>query len=161
MSTHLDSVIERLIGIPIERAQLGHGSFLTFDLGQPNHGEQDRWEWHIWIYCCYWNMFRNESMITHCEDDRPRIASNVESLVGSSLSQITVGVDGASEFRFSEGTALKTTPWEEEAESWMIYTPEGVVLTFNFDGTWDFVKGDESIDQPLKQPLPQARPAKG
>ena len=161
MSTHLDSVIQRLIGLPIEQAQLGHGSFLTFDLGKPLKGEQERREWHVWIYCCYWEMFRNESSVTHCEDNRLSISNSVESLAGRLFSKIAVGIDGGSEFQFSDGTSIRTFPWEEEAESWMIYTPEGIVLTLNSDGTWDYVRGDKSIDHPLKQPLAQPRQTGG
>ena len=135
MSIHLESVIERLIDIPIKRARLGYGSFLTIDLGEPIQGEKNRWEWHVWIYCCYWKLYRNDLLITHCEDDGSRITSEIEAIEGRCLTQLVVGVDGCSEFRFSGGSVLKTTPWEEESESWMIYTPEGVVLTLNHDGT--------------------------
>ena len=150
-------VTQRLIGLPIECAKKGHGSFLTFDLGQRLKSEEERREWHVWIYCCYWELFVGDSSLSHCEDEVISIEKAVKRLEGRSIEAIAVEESGNCIFRFSGGEALEIYPWEEDTESWMIYTPEGLVLSFNSTGTWDFVRGDCSVGEVLKQSIPQVR----
>lgn len=137
-----DSIIGRLTGLPIELAELGHGSFLTFRLGRLIEGEEPMREWLVWIFCCYWEMYKDGSLVSHCEDDKFSMASSVDVLGGCSVSRITVESDGSSEFVFSDGTILQTTPWQEEATSWMIFTPDRTTLSFESDGTWGFTPHD-------------------
>jgi hypothetical protein len=129
MNVVLEENFKKLLRIPSWNVKQGHGSFLTFDFGQPllEIGEVHRQEagpqfpatqsrhvflhgeWHLWIYCCSWAIRQEGKPIAHSESSREviRIACNV--LHGQSLMAVEiVPVTGKTEFTFDLGGVMET-----------------------------------------------------
>jgi hypothetical protein len=159
-----------LLGKPCWRVRRVHGSFLTFEFGEPHleiheprkldpsrserlhqlfarrrvfiHGE-----WHLWIYCCDWIVTAGDERIgessTHERMDR---AAN--ELDGQALISVR-GEGGRWYFDFDLGGRLETRPYEKYLatnEQWHLYEASGYVLTVQADGSFTHAQGDERPD---------------
>ncbi len=178
---------EPLYGKPCWNAKHGHGSFLTFEFGDP-HLEIDepqepkptwspkvqkqfsrrhvwvRGQWHLWIYCCNWRVTSGSELIGE--------SSTVE-LMNAAASQldghklVLVSADQASSqwrFDFDLGGCLETWPYPAEAdrsdrilEQWNLYEPSGYVLTVRADGAYSYQPGNDDAGADVWV-LPQPQP---
>jgi hypothetical protein len=114
---------------------LGHGSFLTLELGavraagEPGRGP--RGVFHLWIYCAAWRIETAAEMIACSEDPRERLQSVVTVLDGHTLRAAQVQWPSLSaSFHFDGGLVLRTfTLTTAEYEHWFFYQPDETVLT--------------------------------
>lgn len=109
----IQSVFADFIGRPAWQVQRGYGSFLTFEFGAPRlivreprtaTSESEkvragaarrlitaRGDWHLWIYCCDWEVRSGGSLIGTSSDDDEAMARAAKILDGQKLSQVAIG----------------------------------------------------------------------
>jgi hypothetical protein len=163
----------KVYGVPSWHVRQGYGSFLTFEFGIPRQeiepvinrepkGEFPRrnrlvticGDWHLWIYCCGWRITQDGSVLATFESPRESIAAACGPLNGQALVEFTFQPErGESVFRFDLGGKLTTAPYDDDLlEQWMLYCPDGHVLTYRSDGafshgTVDTKDGDEEFSK--------------
>jgi len=130
----------------------GHGSFLTFEFGEPNLEVTERrsaekgsrrlavvhGEWHLWIYCCHWKALEHGEKLAWSADSDTVIGRATAMLNGQKLLSVTVTPsEGRSTFTFDLGGSLETWPYGGDAteEQWTIMT-EAEAFTYRADGTY-------------------------
>jgi hypothetical protein len=100
-----------------------------------------RGQWHLWIHCCYWNLNLKDAPLTHNESSDSKIEEALRILNGQQL--ISVNIDRSSrhtKFEFDLGAVFETAPYEDldddgdPYESWLLFFPDGNVLTYRADG---------------------------
>jgi hypothetical protein len=161
----LHAAFEPIRGLPGWSVRLGHGSFVTFEFGEPRvevhevrtgplfvageridvpkrqayvHGE-----WHLWIYICEWSLSWRDRQIAHSESTDVEINRALGVLNGQSVTGVKAGtVDGCSTFAFDLDCVLTTRPFDD-SEQWMFFQPSGDVLTLQADGRLVTNRGDE------------------
>lgn len=153
MKKNFDEFFKNLYGIPCWNVQKGHGSFLTFEFGEPQleigsvspstlgfpHERRQanvRGAWHLWIYMCHWSIEFQEREICHSESEDIEMNRACGFLNGQCLSNIETNSLNAIDFRFDLGGVLKTFPYsnDEIEDMWMLYCPDKRVLCFQSDG---------------------------
>src|SRR6516165_10824081 len=122
-----DEIFTPLHRLPSWNVQKGHGSFLTFEFGQPSLeiGQvQESWptsfgfacghrsafvhgDWHLWIYMCAWRMRQDGNVICESDSDEVTIARGCGVLNGQALSSVVVPTAGTTIFRFDLGGLLE------------------------------------------------------
>jgi hypothetical protein len=160
-----------LIGKIAWGAKKGHGSFLTFEFGEPHIVIHEppglstatpasppearrrlafaQGEHHLWIYMCNWRVRIGDEVIADNESADARMEAAARALNGQKL--VAVEVDparGTSVFRFDLFGSLETWPDEGSAdEQWSVI---GLSETFIFrgDGTWMRVATDATPQEP-------------
>ena len=158
-----------LYGLPCWNVKPGHGSFLTLEFGKPQlefhepretkrprslkvrkHHARRRvimhGEWHLWVYCCYWNFFLNGSLIGDSNSEKG-IQRAVEELNGQKLVSVTANqLLGHSVFEFDLGGRLTTRPYDktyqEPSTQWMLFEPSGDILSLRGDGLYSHQPGN-------------------
>lgn len=159
----IEKVFANLYGIPCWNVQQGHGSFVTFEFGTPslkigkvyNRNPQDpnsharrlvypRGDWHLWVYCCEWRIAQNGNVLAANESTRECIAHACTVLNGQALKEFVYSTEkGTSRFLFDLGGKLNTGPYDDELlEQWMLYCPDGSVLTYRSDGAFAYGPSD-------------------
>jgi hypothetical protein len=159
----IEEIFAKLYGIPCWNVQQGHGSFVTFEFGTPSlrigkviernpdrPGSYSRrlvhacGEWHLWIYCCGWQIAQDGNVLAANESTRECIAGACHALNGQVLSAFTCKVArGTIRFSFDLGGKLNTGPYDDELlEQWMLYCPDGYVLTYRSDGAFSYGRSD-------------------
>ena len=167
----VEEIFAKLYGIPCWNVKQGYGSFITFEFGNPTlhigktfkHDPEKpqsyshrvvypRGEWHLWIFCCGWNMVQEGDYLAKWESTKECIAEACFRLNGQALSTFTCQpAKGRSHFSFDLGGKLNTGPYDDELlEQWMLYCPDGGVLTYRSDGAFSYGQADES-DAPFEQ----------
>lgn len=130
-----------LIGLPGWHVRKGHGSFITFEFGNPRLVIRDpmpapinesqlvrrtlarrrihvRGDWHLWIYCCNWRLVLASQDGCHSESADWEMKAALQDLDGQRLMQVEIASDrGSSIFRFDLGAALETWPYVAEMQS--------------------------------------------
>ena len=157
----LDDQIKPLLGLPCWNVQRGHGSFLTFEFGEPHLkvGEPHRrpagarvggltrpafvhGDWHLWVYCCHWEASYGGEVLAHSESVDEEIDVAARALNGQALT--CVALDGTlATFDFDLGGRLVTRPNDAGDEQWLLYAPMGKVVTFTSEGTLELGMADE------------------
>jgi hypothetical protein len=156
-----------VFGLPSWSVAQGHGSFLTFEFGEPElrihepriqkhrvskteefetltRMTQVHGAWQLWIYCSNWELTFQDRQLAHCESDRTRIGQALRFLNGQALVNVDVANDSTSTFTFDLGAVLITSPAalgtysDEPVEQWMLFQPSGKVLTMRGDGSHRF-----------------------
>lgn len=171
------SVIEeafgQIYGKPCWNVKQGFGSFLTFEFGNPHLEIREpdpnphtvspklRWlhsrrrvtihgDWYLWIYCCRWKLWEGKKLICHSESTRRIIEKALRNLDGQALQTVRVNPKNSlSEFGFDLGGRLETKRFNRKSEQWLLYEPNGKVLTLRADTKYlhDFAeKRDEASD---------------
>ena len=156
-----DRSFNKLIGKPCLGVKRGWGSFLTMEFGEPHlkiHEPREstsefkkvreaaarrsayiRGDWHFWIYCCEWGVFdRSDKLVGDTSSkksiDRAAQFLNGQALVASAL--IPRGMHTV--FEFDLGARLETKPYNRTGEQWMLYEPDGKVLTVRADKRYSY-----------------------
>lgn len=159
----IDETFDGLQGIPSWQVKQGWGSFLTLEFGLPSQeiypvserkSEQGfshpqrlvviKGQWHLWIYCCGWDLLQDGKLLAHNESDRETIAEACRVLDGQALTDFRFHRDnGQCRFEFDLGGKLETGPYSDKLEvQWMLFRPDGKVLSFRSDSTFRF-SGEE------------------
>jgi hypothetical protein len=161
-----ETVFKEIYGKPCWLVKRGHGSFLTFEFGDPHleirepevpkenvtgslrqlmrsrkvfiHGD-----WHLWIYCCAWKVFRGKELVGDSSAKVAiRHAANFldgQKLVGFSLRPYRVQCA----FEFDLGGRLETRPYDRQSEQWLFYDHRPhMVLTLRADGYYQYGRSD-------------------
>lgn len=159
-SSILAPFVKAMTGLAAWDVKQGHGSFLTFQFGQPNLVVQERrsgtkrtayvrGQWQLWIYCCHWRIIQNSEQIAWSEDESPTIARATARLNGQKLEQVLVepGI-GRSTFIFDLGGALETWPYGDDGddEQWNIMTHDHV---FSLNAASAYAL--DAVDTPLNE----------
>ena len=165
-----DLSFSRIVGKPCWGVKRGLGSFLTFEFGEPHlevHEPREstaeskkvrdlmarrmvyvRGQWHLWIYCCDWSVFDGSGKLVGNTSskraiDRAAAYLNGQALVASAL--IPRGMRTVLEFDL--GATLETKPYNRTDEQWMLYEPEGKVLTVRADKHYSYGAGDREREK--------------
>jgi len=90
----------------------------------------------------------------HSESSDKTIAKSLRQIDGQKLVQVKVqSRRGTSEFHFELGAVLKTLPYEEldsenePYESWLLFEPNGKVLSYRADGKYSYHSAQARVDQ--------------
>jgi hypothetical protein len=172
-----------VLGLPSWLVRKGHGSFITLELGDPDvsveqprllptfidggperamiRGAHVHGAWHLWIYACLWSLTVNAIELAHSESADQTIGRALRILNGQALVSVQVDPDSPrSTFTFDLGCVLTTrpspaiTPDEEPAEQWMLFQPNGRVLTIRSDGRYRHQAGNARPDDQRWMPIP-------
>ncbi|WP_149901733.1 hypothetical protein [Rhizobium rhizogenes] len=130
---------------PAWMARLGHGSFLTFEFGAPTLRRKDptehfkkrmmivRGEWHLWIYCCLWEVRDGGALVANSDSSREQMSNAARILDGQILCSVGYLRDTMRcRFEFDLGGILET--WldrTDPSEQWMLYNGQNDVWTLN------------------------------
>jgi hypothetical protein len=152
--------------LPCWNVKRGYGSFLTLEFGNPSLKIREPIEtassltrvrelaakrlvsvsgqWHLWVYCCAWQIFNDDVEIACWESDDEKIDKACWKLDGQALVEASLTSNtGEAEFRFDLGGILTTAPYDDELnEQWLIYCPDGNVFTYRSDGAANYAHGD-------------------
>jgi hypothetical protein len=168
-AAEFDRLWHAVYGSPAWGVKHGHGSFLTLEFGQPElvireptsvpEGASEKMrarcaqrlvtvtgEWHLWIYCCNWQVTLNDTFVAHSESPDDKIALAASSLDGQKL--VSVNHDpgvGAWAFTFDLGGTLRTWPYEGEPsfEQWYLFErTTGQVLSVRADDYASYGSGN-------------------
>ena len=148
----LDTFIGPVLDRPAWGVRQGHGSFLTFEFGEPKLEVTERHspekglrrlayvhgEWHLWIYCCHWRVLERGEQLAWSDDNQTLIGRATAMLNGQKLLSVSVAPnEGRSTFTFDLGGSVETWPYGGDAteEQWMILT-EAEAFTYRADGTY-------------------------
>ena len=178
----LDPIFERcfapLIGRPCWQVKPGYGSFITLEFGEPHLEIREpkdaapdaspkvreifsqrnvtvRGEWHLWVYCCNWSIL-NTDQIVGCSDDNESFGTATQFLDGQALTAAATDSSASSQFFFDLGGLLTTTPYDDDSEQWMLYQPDGNVLSLRANGTYCY--SPSNTDQNAEEWLPAWTP---
>lgn len=171
------SAFAPLIGMPSWEVKRGHGSFVTLEFGEPilEIGEPSdtlvfldgapprlptrsayvHGQWHLWIYCCDWQLTAKQIELAHSESDDIRMARALRILNGQALVSVDVDHnDGSTVFKFDLGCKMATRPYDDEPhEQWMMKDPSGCWLSVRSDGRYSQTDGTSPVDEQVWHPL--------
>ncbi len=147
-----------VLGQPCWGVRRGVGSFLTLEFGQPRLEVRDPivvaetysssrvrerlrkrtvtvvGRWHLWIYCCEWEVRSNRGVVATSSSSSRRIDRASVILDGQQLVAVVLDPRRAgTTFEFDLGGSLKTKPNDRSSEQWMLFEPNGKVLTLRAD----------------------------
>jgi len=167
MNVIIEETFGKLLGIPSWGVKQGHGSFLTFEFGQPflevgevlDHADRPQFpatrsrlvyvhgEWHLWVYCCSWVIQHEDKSIAHSESPREAIQIACSVLNGQSLTAVEVRpATGTTEFTFDLGGRLETSGegYEKTDTSWMLFRPDRRTFSYRSDGYYSLAESSTS-----------------
>lgn len=155
------SAFAPILGRPAWQVKQGHGSFLTLEFGEPRleieepkerRGRRYRivticGDWHLWIYCCDWEIIQDGVRFAHSESDDQTIERATNQLDGQCLEKLWIEPRTvATHFEFDLGGILSTFPYEDDDdepdEQWMLFEPSGDVLCIRSDNRFSHHPGD-------------------
>ena len=172
----ISTIVAKLYGKPCWGVKPGWGSFLTLEFGKPHleirepmaakrrasrtareafarrsvnvHGE-----WHLWIYCCDWEVFSRGKRLGDSSTKR-RVRRAAELLNGQMLKRFWISLpDVICVFEFDLGASLKTRPYDSESEQWLLYEPSHKVLGVRADGPYRYVASDRTENEAEWKPI--------
>lgn len=171
-----ERVFKSIYGKPCWGVSPGHGSFLTFEFGKPHLKVYEpiaaskgtsarvreglarrqahvRGEWHLWLYCCDWEVLSKGKPVGDSSTKlKMRRAAHV--LNGQKLIRFLVLPRGVqSVFEFDLGATLKTRPYDNESEQWLLYEPSHKVLVVRADGRYIHHRSDVVDNQKDWKPI--------
>lgn len=148
----IENEFSKIYGIPAWNVKKGHGSFLTFEFGQPKLIISERkskkrdifisGEWHFWVYCCDWKYYFEEKLVAHNESSNKLIEKATYSLDGQALKDVRIS-EKVSTFVFDFGGKLEIKPnisykEKDKTVQWMFFLPDENVYNLRADGKYSF-----------------------
>ncbi len=148
-----------ILGSPAWQVEKGYASFLTLEFGEPYleiHESESpkfrnrrfvmvRGEWHLWIYCCGWELTQDGERLAHYEAEDEAIKQAAARLDGQCLERVWLEPGTViTHFEFDLGAVLTTYPFDDdpEREQWMMFEPSGDCLTVRADNRYCHGPGD-------------------
>jgi hypothetical protein len=159
--TKIEKVFERILGKPCWNVKPGYGSFLTMEFGKPHLEVREpiaarkgasakvrehlarrqvdaRGEWHLWIMYCDWEV-RCRSKLVGDSSTKLKTRRAADFLKGQKLIQFSILPRKVEYiFVFDLGATLKTFPYDENGEQWMLFEPSHKVLVVRADGRYKY-----------------------
>ena len=153
-----------LASLPCWGVKRGHGTFLTFEFGDPSLEIREpitpeesvepevrrllrrrlayaKGQWHLWVYCCAWRVTEGTREVGDWSSDR-RIDRAAAFLNGQKLTAVKLNPRGArTTFTFDLGGSLETQPYDRRGEQWLLYEPSGKVLVWRADRQYSYALG--------------------
>ena len=148
----IEAKISSILGKTAWGVSLGVGSFVTLEFGNPIQQsvelQRTHGEWHLWIYCCEWRLEEGDKVLAASEDERTKIETAIQRLEGMALQSIDILRPAWDTiFKFEDDVILRLfSVHSEDYENWMLYTPDGNVLTIGPGASWSY----ESSSSPSK-----------
>jgi hypothetical protein len=165
----IEKAFKPLRKLPCWQAERGYGSFLTMEFGNPSLEIREpkkplekvsikvkkvlerrnitvKGDWHLWIYCCDWGVFEGNDLIGDCSKKKSMDRAAAQ-LNGQMLKKVRVYKNGRTDFKFEYGTLLMTRPYDKDSEQWMLFEPNGNVLTFKADGNISYQPADTPTEK--------------
>ncbi|MFW7382197.1 MAG: hypothetical protein ACOH5I_25575 [Oligoflexus sp.] len=115
---------------PVWQAKKGHGSFLTFDMGEKiertyetKAGSYLVGSEHLWIYMCQWKLLKGDRLLLDSQtiDGAKDCEKILASLVGSRITSIGLSEETVEIF-FSNGIKLELfASCDQEDEMFILY----------------------------------------
>jgi hypothetical protein len=133
--------LQPLVGLKAWGVAPGEGSFVTLEFGQPvaREGRKTHGEWHLWVYRCAWRIDGPNGMVAGSEDERATLSAAVAGLDGRQLDGIDI-LDSLEAIWTFGDLSLRLFPCGSELEHWMVFTPDGRVITAG--------PGNQLVDEP-------------
>lgn len=143
-----ESAVSDLLGRKVWGAQVGEGGLLEFEFGEPDPADPERGEYHLQIYRSSWRIEFGNELGAGEEDSEDRIRAAVERLNGCILTAIDFQRPSLSTiFRFGDSRLITfeiyTDPSEENAEQWLLYRPDDLLLAIGPGSTWRLIPPDQ------------------
>jgi hypothetical protein len=130
-------------GARVAEAKLGIGSFVTLTM-EPAQGAG---EWYLWVYQCAWRLERNGLVVAGSEDDRDVLRDAIDRLAFARVAELELAPPADATLWFDGGACLRMfCVFSTPTEQWMLWRPDGRVLTARPDG-WR--------DEPREVPAPE------
>ncbi len=133
---------------------LGMGSLLTLEFGKAREQQTRRrgtilvGEWRLWIYMAAWRLETADVVLIGSEDPRPKIQrelKHLEDVVLRSVNLVAPSLE--THFIFERGIILNVFPvYSEHEDHWMLFAPDGYVLTIGPASTWSYARADMPLD---------------
>ena len=152
VASPLDTFVSPILGFAAWGVKQGHGSFLTFEFGEPKLEVVERQsdgkglsrsayvygQWHLWIYCCHWRALQGGTQLASSEDENDLIYRAAAGLNGQKLLSVAVDpTQGRSTFSFDLGGSLETWPYgNEPAEKQWIIQTDTEAFAYRSDGLY-------------------------
>jgi hypothetical protein len=164
-----EKVFGRIYGEPCWGVRPGYGSFLTLEFGKPflktrepivaskdssirvREGLARRsvfvhGEWHLWIYCCDWEVLSKGKAIGD-SSTKLKVRRAADCLDGQKLTRFSMSPRNVRcVFEFDLGATLKTKAYDKDSEQWMLFEPSYKVLTLRADGRYSHERSNSSED---------------
>lgn len=173
----LETAFRRIYGKPCWGVRKGHGSFLAFEFGVPHVVIREpiiaarnvsprirealgrrraftRGQWHLWIYCCSWQVLSHGRKFANSDSSETKIERAAELLNGQKLVRFSIAPRKLQcTFEFDLGGTLKTHPYDNESEQWLLYEPSNKVLVLRGDSRYKYVRADAPDSEKNWKPL--------
>lgn len=109
-------------------------------------------KWWLWIFCAYWKLsFDGERAASGTSSFR-QIQIGLAKLSGQILKQVEINPQtGATRFVFDLGGLLEVRRFERDSKEdlWMLYAPNGNVLTVRSDGQFSYQLANDQEERLL------------
>ncbi len=165
----IEKIVSPIYELPCWHVRQGRGSFVTFEFGQPHLEIREatdikteyrrvqeslprrqvtvRGEWHLWIYCCHWEIYHDTRPVARDESSRSKIERVLRRLDGQKIIRIQINPYSADTiFDFEYGERLITRSYEQSEQSpyeqWYLFEPTGKVLAVRDDGRFGYHPSD-------------------
>src|SRR5207247_1676107 len=95
-------------------------------------------EWHLWIYCCHWEIRQDGRKTGHSESEDRKIDRACGILNGQILTKVIITPNTLqTDFYFDLGGHLRTKPYQGKPyEMWSIRCPNGRYFCLRADGKY-------------------------
>lgn len=168
----IESRLREIYDIPCWFVSQGHGSFITIEFGQPHleirepsstsnikklqyRNVKIYGEWHLWIYCCDWEVYLENKLVAHSESSRNKIKNALKYINGQKITKIEIDNDtGDTNFYFDLGGLIKTKHYVDDLyDQWLLYDPYEYVLTICNDGKYSYQHVKTPVEQEVWQKI--------
>lgn len=140
------SEIRAIIGLRAWGVRVGVGSFVTANFGNSIRDSRgsERGEYFLWLYGADWVLSGDGIEIVNSEQRREEMERGVATLEGVAVVAARVDQTSLALFLlFEDGLCLSVTPLDDpDEEHWMLYLPDGAVITAGPGRTLHRVAGD-------------------
>lgn len=143
----ITKILDAVVGQEVTRIRLGHGSFLSINLGELTTWTERRRgkeinlfdsEWQLWVYMCAWRIDKDDRPFVASSDPREKIAEKLQELAGTTLTKYEI-LNASLDFKFYFDTSVTLTLFNtstDDEEQWMLFTPEKKTLVIGPADTW-------------------------
>jgi hypothetical protein len=172
----VQQVFKKVYGKPSWQVHKGYGSSITFEFGKPKlkvskkvlrpkagrkwpkypqRTAKVRGDWHLWIYCCDWEIRQDGRRIGHSESEDKKINQACSILNGQILTSVVVDPRSLrTDFSFDLGGHLQTKPSRGEVrEMWMLKCSNGRWFCVRADGKYSYQSGNTQMGEKRWLPL--------
>ncbi len=123
-------ILNKLIGQRVSAINLGHGSFLTIDLGNlfEKQGKRHTYlvgQYHLWVYMCAWRIDKDNKPLVASSDSRDKIRDAIAIIAGATLTNYVLNSSLDAQFSFNNNVTLTLFNIStQDEEQWMLYVWE-------------------------------------